>query len=99
MSRPRIERIRARRERLLERAQNEREVLAGELAAFAPVVRVVDGGIAAVEWVRRNPEPVIAVALVVAVLRPRRAFRWALRGFSLWQGYRRVSALLARARG
>lgn len=37
------------------------------------------------QWLRAHPELPLAVAAVVVVLRPRRAWRWSLR---LWWGWR-----------
>ncbi len=94
----RLARIQARRQQLLGRAQVEREALAREVDALAPAVRVVDYGIAGIDWIRRHPEPVIVAAVAFVLLKPKRAVSWALRGFSLWQGYRRIASLVESAR-
>jgi hypothetical protein len=90
----RLTQIRLRRERLIARAALQREDVARDVAALAPAVRVVDGGIAAVAWVRANPGVLLLAAGVMLVLRPRRTIRWSLRLYSLWRGYRAVTVRL-----
>jgi hypothetical protein len=90
----RLTQIRLRRERLIARAALQREDLVRDVATLAPAIRVVDGGIAAVAWVRANPGVLLLAAGVMLVLRPRRTIRWSLRLYSLWRGYRAVSARL-----
>lgn len=90
----RLTQIRLRRERLIARAALQREDLARDVAGLAPAVRVIDGGITAVAWVRAHPGPLLIAAGLMLVLRPRRTIRWSLRLYSLWRGYRIISARL-----
>lgn len=55
-------------------------------APFATADRVNDG----VRWLRRHPEVLIGVALVLVVLQPRTAWRWAMRGWGAWTLGRRA---------
>ncbi len=81
--------LRERRARLVDRAAGERERLA----------TVVQGASAIEPWVamaqrfaaeaRRHPAWVIGALAFFVALRPRRAFSLALRGWSLFQIYRR----------
>ena len=81
--------LRERRARLVDRAAGERERLA----------TVVQGATALEPWVamaqrlaaeaRRHPAWVIGALAFFVALRPRRAFSLALRGWSLFQIYRR----------
>lgn len=55
---------------------------------LATADRVVDAG----RWVQAHPQAVLAGALVVLLMRPRRALRWGLKlwtGWRLWQRVRR----------
>lgn len=90
----RLMQIRLRRERLIARAAAQREAFAYDVEALAPAIGVVDRGIAAVTWVRAHPAVLVAAAGVMLVLRPRRTIRWSFRLYSIWQGYRRLTARL-----
>lgn len=60
-------------------------------AALAKGDAVLDG----VDWLKHHPAAVgIAVATVV-VARPKRAWRWARRGFFLWRGWTAIRNKLA----
>ena len=72
--------------------------LRGRLAADASAVlrrplafadRVQEGW----RWLRANPAAPIAAVVVVAVLRPRRVWRW---GWKLWWGWRTLRRLQRR---
>ncbi len=95
--RDRIHHIRARRERLIAKAEMQRDIVARDVAALAPAVRVVDRGIGAVAWLRAHPAVLVIGAGVMLVLRPGRTLRWSLRLFSAWQAYRRITERLGRA--
>jgi hypothetical protein len=84
-----------RRERLLAKAAVQREELALLAAAWKKPLALVDRGVAAGRYAREHSAVVTVAAAVVLVLSPRRAFRWARRGFALWRGYRWASRLLA----
>jgi hypothetical protein len=90
----RLMQIRLRRERLIARAAAQREAFAYDVEALAPAIAVVDRGITAVAWVRAHPGLLLAAAGVMLVLKPGRTLRWSFRLFSLWQGYRRLTARL-----
>ncbi|MDP1900978.1 MAG: YqjK family protein [Rubrivivax sp.] len=69
-------------------------VLRGRLAADAAVLQrplaLLDSVRNAWQWLRAHPEGPLAALVVVAVLRPRRAWRWGLR---LWWGWRSLKRL------
>lgn len=73
------------REQLLMRSTALRLQFADEArvleAPMAAADRVRDG----VHWLRTHPEAVLAGAVVVVVLRPRAAWRWAWRGWGAWR--------------
>lgn len=82
----------ARRSQLAARAQAEREALARALmpadSAANAVATLVAAARRAAEEARRHPEAVVVGAALLVALRPRRAFAWAARGWSLWRLYR-----------
>jgi len=84
----RLAAIEAKRARLLERAALEREQLAQTLQSWAQPLAFVDRCLAGVRFVISRPPLVAGATLVLALLRPRRTFKWARRAFGLWQGYR-----------
>jgi len=91
--------IRAERERLLARAAVEREHVSAQLRAWEAPLALVDRSVAAVRCVRRHPEWLVAAAVVLAILRPRRALAWARNGLLAWRAWRWVtSSRLGRAR-
>jgi hypothetical protein len=75
----------ARRSRLLARSARLRERLGVELEEFRAPLGVVDRLGAGWRWLRTNPQWPLAAVVVLAVVRPRRALRWAARGLWLWR--------------
>lgn len=84
----RLAAIELKRARLLERAARQREDLGQALQFLVQPLGFVDRCIGAVRKVASHPPLLAGVVFVFALLRPRRAFRWARRAFALWQGYR-----------
>jgi len=91
----RIEEIRARRAALVARATVERARAAAQLARWRPHFALVDRLAAAGRAVLDHPEWLVAGAVVILVLRPRRVLAWARNGFLAWRAWRWV-ALAAR---
>lgn len=92
----RYEQVRARRLRLIARAEVQRDELAQEVDVWTPALGVLDRGLAGYAWLRAHPEVLLAAGAVLLVLRPRRTVRWSLRLYSVWQAYRRFNARLSR---
>ena len=84
----RLAAVLARRARLLERAERERTDVLHALQTWEQPLAFVDRCVAGVRYVLARPPLLAGAAFVFALLRPRRAFRWARRAFGLWQGYR-----------
>lgn len=80
--------VELKRARLLERAAREREGVALALQTWTQPLAFVDRCIGAVRYVITRPPLVAGAALVFALLRPRRAIKWARRAWGIWQGYR-----------
>ena len=77
--------IEAKRARLIERAAREREEVADILQLWSQPLGLVDRCLAAVNFVVARPPLVAAALIALALLRPRRALKWARRAFGLWQ--------------
>ena len=91
----RLAAIEARRARLLALAAYEREDVAQTLQSWAQPLDFIDRCVEAVRFVIARPPLIAGAALMLALLRPRRAFRWAQRAFGLWQGYRWLTRKIA----
>ena len=87
--------IEAKRARLIERAAREREDAGRTLQLWAPPLDFIDRCLGAVRFVIARPPLVATAALVLALLRPRRAIKWARRAFGVWQGYRWLNRKIA----
>lgn len=88
MNERRLAEIRTRRERLLARAGAQREEVALLLVPWQTPLRIADRGLAAAAHLRTHPELVAVAVIVLLVLSPRRALRWARRAYVAWRGYR-----------
>lgn len=86
-----IDEIRARRARLLARAEGERAQLAMQLEAWRAPLSLLDKSLAAARYLRRHPGWVVVASVVFALIRPRRAFAWVRRGFIAWRAWRWVA--------
>ena len=84
--------IRAERARLLARAAVERESVRVQLRAWEAPLALVDRSVTAARYVRRHPQWLMGAAIVLAVLRPRRALAWVRNGLIAWRAFRWVSA-------
>ena len=91
----RLAAVLAKRARLLERAERERADVLQALQTWEQPLAFVDRCVAGVRFVLARPPLLAGTAFLFALLRPRRAFKWARRAFGLWQGYRWVSRKLA----
>jgi len=81
-----------RRARLAARAQAERESLSGLLAsadgAASLATTLIRSARRTLDRAGRHPLLVVAGVALLVALRPRRAFTWLARGWSLWRLYR-----------
>ena len=84
----RLAAIEVRRALLLERVARERAQLAQTLQSWGPPLAFVDRCVLGVRFVVSRPPLLAGAALLLALLRPRGAVKWARRAFGLWQGYR-----------
>jgi hypothetical protein len=80
--------IQLKRERLIERAARERDAVAHALQALSRPLGFIDRCLGVVRFVLARPPLVAGIAVALALLRPRRALKWARRAFGVWQSYR-----------
>ena len=91
----RLAAIEAKRAGLIERAARERGELADLLQRWSQPLGLLDRCLAALNFAMARPPLVAAAVIALALLRPRRTWRWARRAFALWQGYRWLTRKLA----
>jgi hypothetical protein len=53
-------------------------------------VLAADGKVGGLRWAKAHPEWLIGIGVALLVARPRGFFRWARRGFFVWQSLRRL---------
>lgn len=78
-------RLAERRSLLIAQADAQRTLLAHNLAPWRARLALADHGVAAVRYVRSRPILLVAAALLLAALRPRRLGTWLQRGWLAWQ--------------
>src|SRR5262245_3788665 len=88
--------LRERRQQLIERAGGEREVLGRMIVRDDAPSRWMETGIAAGAFLRQHPLWIAGALGLVFLLRPRRMLALAMKGFSLYQLFRRGMVLWAR---
>ena len=84
----RLASIEIKRARLIERAAREREDMAQTLQLWAPPLGFVDRCLAGFMFVVSRPPLLVGAAVLLVLLRPRLAFKWAQRAWGLWRTYR-----------
>jgi hypothetical protein len=87
---PRDIELALKKQRLQLRSAALREQMRAQGRALEPAFLAVDRIGNVIGWLRRHPEVSVAAVVAIVVARPRRAFRWARRGFFAWQAWRRL---------
>ena len=87
-----------RREQLLLRSNTLRLQLAQQAQVLAAPLAIADNLHQGLLWLRDHPQWPLGGLVLLALLRPRRAWRWALRAWWSWQLGQRGSRWLAAAR-
>lgn len=89
------------RGRLQERIAGQRATLARQalplVDALAMTDQVVVTGRRGLDYLRAHPGQLAGAVAVLAVLRPKRVWRWGQRAFVAWEIWRRVRGRLERA--
>jgi len=82
------------RGRLQERIAQQRALIAAQMAPVASALATADRtlaiGRAGIAFVKRNPLQVGVAFAVMAILRPRRMWRWGRRAFLAWGLWRKL---------
>ena len=79
-----------RRRQLVAQAAAQRTALADNMAPWRSRLALVDRGLAVFRTIGRHPGWIVGAALLLVVLRPRRAGKWLQRGLLVWQVGRRL---------
>jgi hypothetical protein len=93
MNRERATALALRQQLLRLRSTELRGRLAAEAAVLQPPLALADRVQEGWRWLRANPAAPVAALVVVAVLRPRRVWRW---GWKLWWSWRTLRRLQRR---
>ncbi len=93
MNRERVTALALRQQLLRLRHVRLADLLAADAAVLQPPLALADRVHEGWRWLRANPAAPMAALVVVAVLRPRRVWRW---GWKLWWGWRTLRRLQRR---
>lgn len=87
----------ARRGELKARIGMQRDAMVQHVQPLADFLASADRAVAGVDWLKQHPGAVGAAVAGLVLLRPRRAWRWAKRGFFFWQSWRALRRRIAGA--
>lgn len=80
------------RGRLIERIDNQRQLLAQQLQPIGQTLLTADRAVSTVRnggnYLKQNPEVVTLAVAVLVVLQPGRVWRWSKRAFFVWRNWR-----------
>lgn len=80
------------------RIDQQREALARHAVPIEAALARGDAVLKGVDWLKHHPAAVGIAVFVSVIARPRRAMRWARRGFFLWRGWQAIRNSLVGAR-
>ncbi len=92
---PRIVELALKKQRLQLQAAAQRVRILHAIESVSPAFGAADKLRSAVGWAKAHPEVLVGTGIVVLVARPRFLFRWAKRGFFIWEGVRRLRSTIA----
>lgn len=78
-------RIAERRERIIARVALQRGMLAQNVEPWRVPLELADQGISVLRYLKRHPEGIVGVAVLLAALRPGRIATWLGRGWASWR--------------
>ena len=87
--------IQRRRAELVERARAERVAVRAVLDGHSNLFWLADRGVEMVKFLAARKGLLLVAALAFAVVRPRRALRWAVRAWGLFRLFRKISSAFA----
>jgi len=95
---PKLLELATRHGALKARIAEQRRQLARHAAPLEAALAKGDALLDGVDWLKHHPVAVGAAVAAVAVVRPKRAWRWGRRGFFLWRSWQAVKSRLAGVR-
>lgn len=95
---PKLLELATRHGALQARIAEQRRQLARHAAPLEAALAKGDAVLDGVDWLKQHPVAVGAAVAAVAVVRPKRAWRWGRRGFFLWRSWQAVKSRLAGVR-
>lgn len=78
------------------RIDEQRRILARHAVPLEAALARGDTVLQGVDWLKHHPLAIGAAVAAVVVARPRRAWRWAKRGFFVWRGWQALRNSLSR---
>ncbi len=79
------------------RIEAQRRTLAEQAVPLESALARGDAVLQGVDWLKHHPVAIGAAVAAVVVARPRRAWRWAKRGFFVWRSWQGIRNLLSKA--
>lgn len=70
------------------RCAQQREVLVACVWPVEKTLDAADSALSGIDWLKRHPGAIAAAVAAAVLLRPRRSWRWARRGFFLWSSWK-----------
>ena len=80
------------------RIDEQRRALARHVVPLEAALARGDSVLKGVDWLKHHPAAIGLAVVAAVVARPRRALRWARRGFFLWRGWQSIRNSLIGAR-
>jgi len=80
------------REQLINRAAQQRLALRQDIEPWRVPLALTDRSITALRYVRRHPQWMVGIVIVLTVARPARVWKWLERGLIVWQMAKSLSA-------
>lgn len=69
------------------RIDEQRRLLAGQVAPLESALVRGDTALQGVNWLKHHPAAIAAAVAALVLVRPKAAWRWAKRGFFVWRGW------------
>lgn len=80
------------------RIDEQRRTLVQQTVPLQNALARGDVALEGVDWLKHHPAAVVLAVSAIVVLRPRRAWRWAKRGFFVWRGWQAIRQSLSGVR-
>lgn len=95
---PKLLELATRHGALKARIDEQRRALARQAVPLEAALAKGDTVLRGVDWLKHHPVAIGVAVAAAVVMRPKRAWRWARRGFFLWRGWLAVRKSLAGVR-